>query len=80
MPIMTLSKTKCLVLQTNNEAVYFDEQSGLRKQTIFRLDPSKVVVTIIMQEMYVIVVYESSVAIYNSTNGDFLEEKGRLDK
>ena len=33
-----------------------------------------------MQEMYVIIIYESSVAIYNSATGDFLEEKGKLDK
>jgi hypothetical protein len=44
------------------------------------LDVNKVVVAIVMQEMYVIIVYESSVAIYNSVNGDFLEEKGKLDK
>ena len=30
--------------------------------------------------MYVIIVYESSVAIYNAATGDFLEEKGKLDK
>ena len=33
-----------------------------------------------MHEMYVIVIYESSVAVYNSTKGDFLEEKAKLDK
>jgi len=30
--------------------------------------------------MYVIVVYETSVCIYNASNGDFLEERGKLDK
>jgi TFIIF-interacting CTD phosphatase-like protein len=33
-----------------------------------------------MHEMYVIVVYENSVAIYNAATGHFLEEKGKLDK
>ena len=33
-----------------------------------------------MHEMYVIVVYETSVTIYNSATGDFLEEKGRQEK
>lgn len=33
-----------------------------------------------MHEIYVICVYETSVAIFNSSTGDFLEEKGRLEK
>lgn len=33
-----------------------------------------------MQEMYVIVIYETSIAVFNSVNGDFLEEKGKIDK
>ena len=77
---MALSKTKCLILASNTEAIYLDDQSGIRKQTVFRLDQNKVVVAMVMQEMYIIIVYESSVAIYNSVNGDFLEEKGKLDK
>jgi hypothetical protein len=30
--------------------------------------------------MYLIVVYETSVSIFNAITGDFLEEKGRLEK
>ena len=30
--------------------------------------------------MYVIVVYETSVAIFNAATGDQLEEKGKIDK
>lgn len=30
--------------------------------------------------MYLIVIFENSISIYNSTTGDFLEERGRLDK
>jgi hypothetical protein len=47
---------------------------------VFRIDPTKQIVNIVMQEMYVIVVYESSVAVFNAATGDFLEEKGKLDK
>ena len=77
---MSLSKTSCLILTSNSEAMYLDEIAGPRKQIIFKLDPTKVIVNIVMQEMYVIIVYESSVAVYNSTKGDFLEEKAKLDK
>ena len=76
---MSLSKTKCLILTSNSEAIFLDE-GGIKKQIVFRLDPNKQMVTLVMQEIYVIVVYESNVAIYNATTGDFLEEKGRIDK
>ena len=33
-----------------------------------------------MHENYVVVVYENSICVFNSNTGDFLEEKGRLDK
>lgn len=33
-----------------------------------------------MHEVYIIVVYETSVEIYNSATTDLLEEKGRIDK
>lgn len=33
-----------------------------------------------MHEMYIIVVYETSIAIYNASTADFLEEKGKIDK
>ena len=33
-----------------------------------------------MHEIYVIVVFEASIAIFNSQTGDFLEERGVLDK
>lgn len=56
------------------------DETGLKRQIMFRLDPAKQVVTIVMQEMYVIIVYEQSISIYNAATGDFLEEKGRLDK
>jgi hypothetical protein len=55
--------------------VYFDETQGTKKQTAFRVDPSRVIQAIVMQEMYVIVVYENSVAVYNSNSGDKLEER-----
>ena len=33
-----------------------------------------------MHDMHVVIVYETSVVIYNAATGDFLEEKGRVDK
>ena len=56
------------------------DETGMKKQIIFRIDAAKQIVTVVMQEMYVIIVYESSVAIFNAATGDFLEEKGKLDK
>lgn len=79
-PIMQLSKTKCLILESNQQAIYFDETQGIKKQTSFRLDPTKTISNIVMQEMYVVVIYESSIAIYNSQTGDKLEERVTCDK
>lgn len=59
--------------------MYLDEQTGAKKQGL-KFDPSKVIVNILIHEMYIIVVYESSISIYNSANGDFLEERGKLEK
>lgn len=33
-----------------------------------------------MHEIYVIVVFETAIAIFNSQSGDFLEEQGLLDR
>ena len=33
-----------------------------------------------MHEIYVIVVFETTVAIFNSQTGDFLEEQGIIDR
>ncbi len=52
----------------------------MKQSPIFKFDQAKVIVTILMHEMYVICVYETSISIFNASSGDFLEEKGRLDK
>jgi hypothetical protein len=78
--MMAMSKTKCLILLTNDQASYFDETSGISKQVTFRVDPSRTIQQIVMQEMYVIVVYENSAAVYNATTGDRLEERVQPDK
>ena len=39
-PIMSLSKTNCLILLNNSEAVFMDE-TGIKKQIVFRIDQSK---------------------------------------
>jgi hypothetical protein len=77
---MTLSKTKCLILESNSQATYFDEVNGIKRQITFRVDGNRPISTIIIQEMYVIVVYEQSVAVYNSQTGDKLEERVTCDK
>jgi hypothetical protein len=79
-PVMTVSKTKCLILDTPSTAVYFDEGAGINKNIVFRIDPVKVLSTISLQENYVIVVYENSVAVFNASTGDKLEEKIVCDK
>jgi hypothetical protein len=79
-PIMSMSKTKCLILESNNQAIYFDETQGIKKQISFRVDPSRTIQMILMQEMYVIVIYENSAAVYNATTGDKLEERVYPDK
>lgn len=50
------------------------------KAATFKFDQNKVVVSMILYEMYLIIVFETSIAIYNATSGDFLEERGRLEK
>jgi hypothetical protein len=77
--MMTISKTRCLILESNSKATYFDEVQGTKKQTTFSVDPSRTIQAIVMQEMYVIVVYENSVAVYNSNSGDKLEERPITD-
>ena len=77
---MALSKTKCLILEQPTIATYFDETQGIKKQTTFKLDAGKALSTITLQENYVIVVYEGSVAVYNSSTGDKLEERVTCDK
>jgi len=53
---------------------------GLKSQIMFKFDSDKYIVQILIQELYVIVVYDFSVAVYNAANGDLLEEKGKQDK
>ncbi len=76
-PLMVLSKTDCIILGPGNEGLVFTEKGALK--TKYRFDPSKEIVSIVQHEIYIIVVYEHSVAIYNN-EGAFLDEKGRLEK
>jgi len=64
-----------------------DTMSGMKKHIVFKFerfitnhqDKGKIV-QILMHEIYVIVIFESAVAIFNSQSGDFLEEQGLLDR
>jgi hypothetical protein len=39
-----------------------------------------IIIQVLMHEIYVIVVFETAIAIFNSQSGDFLEERGILDR
>lgn len=86
---MALSKQKCVVLNNNNQGSFMDKFSGIKKHQaiVFKFDkPSPnhpdrgLIVQILMHEIYVIVVYETLVSIFNAQTGDFLEERGSLDR
>ena len=57
-----------------------DEARGPLNHLVFKFDPNKPIVSLVLQEMYLIVIFETSISIYNCTTGDFLEERGRQDK
>lgn len=78
-PPFAVSKSKCLVLNDRNTGQYLTD-NGISDQIKFEFDPNKKIVSLFLVDMYVIVVYETSVCIYNASNGDFLEERGKLDK
>ena len=58
-----------------------DSTNGIKKHIVFKFekyqsnqaDKGKIV-QILMHEIYVIVVFETAIAIFNSQTGDFLEE------
>lgn len=47
-PVMTLSKTKCMILDTPSTAVYFDDSQGINKNVVFKIDPAKALSTIVL--------------------------------
>jgi len=65
-----------------------DTHTGMKKAIVFKFEkyPSTFhgdkgqIIQILMHEIYVIVVFEVSIAIFNSQTGDFLEEQGSLDR
>jgi len=87
---MCLSKNKCVALNNGNQGYFVDEDSGLKNAITFNFDklpPSQgkfeskgSIVQILMHEIYVIVIYETCVAIFNAQTGDFLEERGNLER
>jgi len=78
-PLLTVSKSKCLILNERNTGYYLTD-NGISDKIRFRFDENKTIVSLLLVDMYVIVVYETSVCIFNASNGDFLEERGKLDK
>lgn len=84
---MTLSKGKFLVINENNHGFFIDLANGQKKLIVFRFEkyPSKQlekgkIVQMLMHEIYVIVVFETAVAIFNAQTGDFLEEHVITDR
>ena len=57
-----------------------DRAKGQRTAIRFNFDRQErgIIVQVIMHEIYVIVIYESSVCIFNAQTGNLLEEQGPL--
>ena len=58
-----------------------DPYTGMKKNIVFRFEKFQSlhkdrgsIIQLIMHEIYVIVVFETTIAIFNSQTGDFLEE------
>ena len=58
-----------------------DNLAGVKQTILFKFDKYQsnqsdkgLIIQILMHEIYVIVVFETTVAIFNSQTGDFLEE------
>ena len=87
-PKFCLCKTKTVILNHGNCGFFLDAKSGQKKHILFKFDKYNQsqttdkgqIVQILMHEIYVIVVFETCIAIFNSQSGDFLEEKGVLDR
>lgn len=77
-----------MVLNNGNFGYFMDINSGMKKHIVFEFEKmhgSKhsdrgQIIAILMHEIYVIVVFEIMVAIFNSETGEFLEEQGLLDR
>lgn len=83
-PMMTVCFGKCLILTNNQKrAQYFTpDQGGLvLPNPVFNLDPTKLLVSLHMINVdYIVAVYDTAVQIFNASNGDLLQETGRLDQ
>lgn len=82
-PMMTVFKDKCLVVLNQGKKAQFisnDADGKLQDKPQFNLDNGKQLVNILLVEnQYVIAVFDTQVHIYNATNGDLLQEDGKLD-
>ncbi len=72
--------SQCIVLGSNRAGFLFDEEQGIKKSVMYRFDPKQSLVEILIQQTYVVAVYEHSISIYNMVTGDLLEEMGKLEK
>ena len=73
-PQICLAKGKSLVLNNGNCGYFMDTHTGMKKAIVFKFEkyPSTFhgdkgqIIQILMHEIYVIVVFEVSIAIFNS--------------
>ena len=69
MPMLGFSKRHCLIVNGANQGYFMDQQHGQRSNTIkFSFDRAERgnIVQVLMHEIYVIVVYELSICIFNA--------------
>jgi len=86
--MMFLSNQRFLILNNNNTGFFMDQEQGQKKLITFKFDKFQAkhggdkgqIVSILMHEIYVIVVFETQIAIFNATTGTLLEERGFLDR
>ena len=80
---MAVFKDKCLVVLNQGKTAKFisNENDGrLMEKPTFNLDNGKPLTTILLVENhYVIAVFDTLVQIYSALSGDLLQEEGRLD-
>jgi hypothetical protein len=80
---MSVFKDKCLVVLNQGKKAQFinpDVQGALQQAPQFIFEAGKVIVNILLVEnQYVVAVFETHVAVYNATTGDLLQQDANLE-
>lgn len=81
--MMAVFKDKCLVVLNQGKKAQFIQpeiQGALQQSPQFSLESGKPLVSILLVEnQYVIAVYETSVNIYNASTGDLLQTDANIE-